>query len=70
MYQHSNYWGPRRRRENKGYENFFEEIIVENFPKMEKDIVNKAQEAKRVSYRINPRKNMPRHVLIKLKKIK
>ena len=25
---------------NKGYENTFEEIIVENFPRMEKEIVN------------------------------
>ena len=28
------------------------------------------QEARRVPYRINPRKNMPRHILIKLTKIK
>ena len=35
---------------------------------MEKDIVNQAQEAQRVSYRINPRRNMPRHILIKLTK--
>ena len=35
---------------------------------MEKEIVNQAQEAQRVSYRINPRRNMPRHILIKLTK--
>ena len=29
----------------KGYEKIFEEIIVENFPKMEKEIVNQVQEA-------------------------
>ena len=29
----------------KGHENVFEEIIVENFPKMEKEIVNQVQEA-------------------------
>ena len=33
---------------NKGYEKFFEKIIVENFPKMEKEIVNQVQEAQRV----------------------
>ena len=43
---------------------FFKEIIVENFPKMEKEIVNQVQEAQRVSYRINPRRNMPRDILI------
>ena len=50
----------------KRYEKIFEEIIVENFPNMEKEIVNQVQEAQRVSYRINPRWNMPRHILIKL----
>ena len=35
---------------------------------MEKEIVNQVQEAQRVPYRINPRRNMPRHVLIKLTK--
>ena len=37
---------------------------------MEKEIVNQVQEALRVSYRINPRRNMPRHILIKLTKTK
>ena len=64
MHQLSNYKGPRRRRE-KGYEKIFEESIVENFPNMEKEIVNQVQEAQRVPYRINPRRNTPRHILIK-----
>ena len=37
---------------------------------MEKEIVNQVQEVPRVPYRINPRRNMPRHILIKLKKTK
>ena len=45
------------------------EIIVENFPNMEKEIVNQVQEA-RVPYRINPRRNTPRHIPIKLTKTK
>ena len=48
----------------------FEEIIVENFPNMEKEIVNQVKEAQRVPYRINPRRNKPRHKLIKLTKTK
>ena len=48
----------------------FEEIIVENFPNMGKEIVNQVQEAQRVPYRINPRRNTPRKILIKLSKIK
>ena len=51
----------------KGYEKIFEEIIVENFPNLE---INQVQEAQRVPYRINPRRNMPRHILIKLIKTK
>ena len=46
---------PEEEEKNKGYEKIFEEIIVENFPNMEKEIVNQVQEAQRVPYRINPR---------------
>ena len=45
-------------------------IIVENFPIMEKKIANQVQEAQRTPYRINPRRNTPRHILIKLAKTK
>ena len=37
---------------------------------MEKKILTQVQKAQRVPYRINPRKNTPRHILIKLKKTK
>ena len=70
MHQHLNYRGPRRNREKKGTEKIFEEIIVENFPNMRKEILNQVQEAQRVPYRINPRRNTQRHILIKLSKIK
>ena len=33
---------------------------------MEKKIANQVQKAQRVPYRINPRRNTPRHILIKL----
>ena len=46
------------------------EIIVENFPKMGKEIITQIQETQRVPNRINPRRNTPRHILIKLTKIK
>ena len=61
---------PEKEEKKKGTEEISEEIIVENFPHMGKEIVNQVQEAKRVPYRINPRRNTPRHVLIKLSKIK
>ena len=37
---------------------------------MEKEITNQAQDAQRVPYMIHTRRNMPRHILIKLSKIK
>jgi len=70
MHQHSNYRGPRRRREKKAYEKNFEEIIFENFPNMEKEIVSHVQEAQRTPYRINSQRNTSRHTLIKLTKTK
>ena len=37
---------------------------------MGKEIVTQVQEVQRVPYRIKPRRNMPRHIFIKLSKIK
>ena len=54
----------------KGHEKIFEVIVVENFPNMEKEMVDQVQEAQRVPYRIKPSRNTPRHILIKLKKTK
>ena len=62
--------GPEEEEKRGGYEKIFEQIIVENFPNMEKEIVNQVQEAQRVPYRINPRRNMPTPILIKLTKTK
>ena len=53
----------------KGHEKILE-IIVENFPKLGKEIATQAQETQRVPNRINPRWNTPRHILFKLIKIK
>ena len=54
----------------KGHEKILEEIIVEILPKMGKEIVTQVQETQRVPNKINPRQNTPRHILIKLIKIK
>ena len=66
MPQHSNY----RRDKRKEYEEIFEEIIVENISKMGMKLATQVQEAQRVPYRINPMRNTPRHILIRLTKIK
>ena len=71
--KHTNIWiigVPEEEEKKKGTGKIFEEIIVENFPNMGKEIVNQVQEAQRVPYRINPRRNTPRHTLITKSKIK
>ena len=44
--------------------------MVEDVSNMGKDIVNEIQEAQSAPHMIMPRKNMLKHVLIKLTKIK
>ena len=57
---------PEEEEKKKGTEKIFAEIIVENVLNMGKEIVNQVQEAQRGPYRINPRRNTTRHILIKL----
>ena len=61
---------PEGEEREKGPEKILEEIIVENFPDMGKEIATQVQETQRVPGRINPRRNTPRHTVIKLTKIK
>ena len=62
--------GSQKKRKKKRPQKIFEEIIAESFFNMRKEIVNQVQEAQRVPGRINPRRNTPRHIVIKLTKIK
>ena len=43
---------------------YFEEIIVKKFLNTGKEIATQFQEAQRVPYRINSRRNTQRHILI------
>ena len=61
---------PEGEEREKGTEKVFKEIIAQNFPNMGKEPLTQIQEAQRVPYKINPRRNTPRHILIKLTKIK
>ena len=53
---------PEEEEKKKGTEKVFEEIIVENFPNMGKELVNQVQEVQWVPYTINPRRNMSRNI--------
>ena len=46
---------PEEEGKEKRSEKIFEEIIVQNFPNMGKEIATQVQEAQRVPHRINPR---------------
>ena len=52
-------------------ENLFEQVMKENVPNLAKDIdFQEVQEAQRVPKKLDPRRNTPRHFIIKLPKIK
>ena len=59
---------PEEKEKEKGSEKISEEVTVKNFPNTGREIVNQVQEMQRVPYRINPRRNTARHLLIKLTK--
>ena len=52
-------------------ENFFEQIMKENFPNLAKEIdFQEVQEAQSVPKKLDPKRNTPRHIIIKLPKFK
>ena len=50
-----NIGAPEEEDKKKSHEKILEEIIVENFPKMGKEIATRVQETQRIPNRINPR---------------
>ena len=61
---------PEGEEREKRTEKIFQEIIAENFPNMGKESLTQIQEVQQKPQRINPRRNTPRHILIKLTNIK
>ena len=51
-------------------EKLFEEIIVENFPNLLKEADMQVQEARNISNKMNPKRPTPRHIMIKMSKVK
>ena len=45
-------------------------MIDKNFPDLEKETDSQVQEAQRVPNKINPKRPTPRHIIIKMVKIK
>ena len=63
------YGDPRRRRE-KGPEKLLEEIVAENFPNLGKETDIQVPEAQRVLKKMNPKRHIRRHIIIKMVKVK
>ena len=62
---------PEGEQQQQGIENLFEQIMKENFPNLMKEIdFQEVQEAHRVPKKLDPKRNTPRHIIIKLPKIK
>ena len=61
---------PEGEERDKTPEKIFEDIIAENIPNLGQETVTEVQEVKRVPYRINPKKNTPRHIVNKMTKIR
>ena len=62
---------PEEEEEDQEIENLFENIMKENFPNMAKEIdFQEVQEAQTVPKKWDPRKHTPRHIIIKLPKIR
>ena len=61
---------PEGEEREKGTEKIFQEIIAKNFPNMGKEPFTQIHKAQRVPYKIIPRRNTLRHILIKWTKIK
>ena len=56
--------------EEQEIEHLFENIMKENFLNRAKEIDIQVQEAQRIPNKLDPKRNTPRHIIIKLPKIK
>ena len=62
---------PEGEEEEQEIEKLLEQIMKENFPNLAKEIdFQEVQEAQRVPKKLDPKRNTPRHIIIKLPKIK
>ena len=61
---------PEGEEEEQEIENLFEKIMKENFPNLVKEIDLQVQEAQRVPNKLDTKKTTPRHIIIKIPKVK
>ena len=61
---------PEGEEEEQEIENLFEKIMKENFPHLVKEIDTQVQEAQRLPSKLVPKRTTPRHIIIKISKVK
>ena len=61
---------PEGEQEEQEIENLFEKIMTENFPILVKEIDIQVQEAQRVPNKLDPKRPTPRHIIIKMPRVK
>ena len=61
---------PQGEEEEQEIENIFEKIMKENFPNLAKEIDIQVWEAQRVTNKLEPKRTTPRHIIIKMPKVK
>ena len=61
---------PEGEEEEQEIEDLLEKIMKENSPNLAKEIDIQVQEAQRVPNKLDPKRSTPRHIIIKMPKIK
>ena len=61
---------PEAEEEEQETENLFEKIMKENFPNLAQEIDIKVQETQRVTNKLDTKRTTPRHIIIKMPKVK
>ena len=61
---------PEGEQEEQKIENLFEKIMKDNFPNLVKEIDIQVQEVQRVPNKLDPKRTTPRHIVIKMPKVK
>ena len=54
----------------KGNENVFEEIMAKNFPNLKKKTDTQVQETQRVTNKMDPNRDTPRHSIVKIANVR
>ena len=61
---------PEGKEKEQEIENLFEKMMKENFPNLVKEIDIQFQEAQRLPNKLDPKRTTPRHIIIKMPKVK